>query len=80
MHCPNCDTPVDRSTCRIIQTRTDTIESKLRERQCKSCDHRWWTCETDLPPGAVKWKTNDEDCNAFTVPRRVPGFLRVTYS
>jgi transcriptional regulator NrdR family protein len=80
MHCPNCDTSVDRSTCRIIQTRTDTIESKLRERQCKACDHKWWTCETDLPPGAVKWKANEEDYNAFAVPRRVPGFLRVTYS
>ena len=83
LHCPNCDTSAERSTCRIIQTRSDTVESKLRQRQCRICDHKWWTCETDLPQGAVKWRVNDDDdvdSNSFTVPRRVPGFLRVTYS
>jgi transcriptional regulator NrdR family protein len=82
MHCPNCDTSAERSTCRIIQTRSDTVESKLRQRECKVCSHKWWTCETDLPLGAVKWMLSDDDAgpSSFTVPRRVPGFLRITYS
>jgi len=81
MHCPNCDTPAERGNCRITQTRNDTIESKIRQRVCLKCDHRWWTVETDLPEGAVKWmEPADPDSNSFSAPVRVAGFKRVTYS
>lgn len=81
MRCPNCDTPAERGNCRILQTRSDTIESKIRQRKCMNCDHKWWTVETDLPDGAVKWtEATDPDSNFHSMPIRQPGFKRVSYS
>jgi transcriptional regulator NrdR family protein len=80
LNCPNCGTPASRKLNKVLETRHDTVESKIRQRKCLNCGNRWWTCETDLPPGAVKWASSENDTSTFTVPRRVPGFLRITYS
>jgi transcriptional regulator NrdR family protein len=81
MHCPNCDAPAIRGANKVVQARNDTVESKIRQRKCMTCGHKWWTCETDLPVGAIKWvQSDDPDTNSFSVPRRQPGFLRISYS
>jgi hypothetical protein len=77
MNCPICDA----STSRVLVTRQDTIESKLRQRKCASCGIKWWTCEVELPLGAVKWADPETaDLRRFPVPRRVAGFRRITFS
>ena len=81
MLCPNCGEPIRRGLNKVIQARNDTSESKIRQRRCLACDHKFWTCETDLPPGAIKWLPSENpDTNSFSVPRRVAGFRRITYS
>lgn len=81
MLCPNCGEPIRRGLNKVIQARNDTNESKIRQRRCLACDHKFWTCETDLPPGAIKWMPSDDpDTNSFSVPRRVRGFRKVTFS
>jgi hypothetical protein len=81
MHCPNCDALAHRGFCKVIQARNDTVESKIRQRKCLTCNHKWWTCETDLPAGAIKWMPpEDPESSSFSVPRRVVGFRRITYS
>lgn len=81
MNCPNCDTFADRQRCRILQSRNDTIETKLRQRFCTNCEHRWWTVEAELPAGAVKWvRRDDPDLSAHPLPIRQAGFKRVSYS
>jgi hypothetical protein len=50
MNCPICDEVISR----VIASRPDTVESQLRQRRCTSCNHTWWTCEVELPLGAVK--------------------------
>ena len=80
MHCPNCDTPAHRGKNKVLQARNDTVESKIRQRKCLTCNHKWWTCETDLPPGAVRWVVSDLEDSTFSVPRRVAGFRRVVFS
>lgn len=77
MNCPNCDATANR----ITETRNDTIESKLRRRKCIECGHSWWSCEVELPPGAVKWVRPDGVNNRlFPVPRRAVGFRRIMFS
>ena len=73
MNCPICDEIISR----VIASKPDTVESQLRQRKCISCHHKWWTCEVELPLGAVKWvRPDNTDC----VPRRLAGFRRVTFS
>jgi transcriptional regulator NrdR family protein len=80
MHCPNCDAPAHRGANRVVQARNDTIESKIRQRKCLSCDHKWWTVEVELPVGCIKWvREDDPDSKSFSLPRRMPGALRVVF-
>lgn len=77
MNCPKCDA----LSSRVMATRQDTVETKLRQRKCVSCEHRWWTCEVELPLKAVKWTAPENtDLYSFPVPRRVAGFRRITFS
>jgi len=81
MHCPCCDTEANRQNCRVTQSRNDTIESKIRQRKCLSCGHKWWTCEVDLPPGSVRYvQFEDDEDNLYNGPIRLTGFKRVTFS
>jgi transcriptional regulator NrdR family protein len=69
MHCANCDS----TKSKILWSRRDSVESKVRKRQCLDCDYAWYTLEMELPEGAVAQGT------AGAVNRR-PGFQRVTFS
>jgi transcriptional regulator NrdR family protein len=69
MHCANCDSQKSK----ILWSRRDSVESKVRKRQCLDCNHAWYTLEMELPEGAVAQRT------AGAVNRR-PGFQRVTFS
>jgi transcriptional regulator NrdR family protein len=81
MNCSKCDHPIKRGTSSVLQSRRDTIESKIRQRKCFNCGHKFWTCETELPPNSVKWVNNlDIYTSHSTIPIRVPGARRVTYS
>jgi hypothetical protein len=81
MHCPNCNEPIRRGQNKVVQARNDTNESKIRQRRCLACNHTFWSVEVDLPPGAIKWMPpEDPDINSFSVPRRVRGFRKVTFS
>lgn len=54
----------------ITQSRTDTIESKLRQHKCVSCKHMWWTVEVELPPNSIKW-VRKEGTTETTAPIRI---------
>jgi transcriptional regulator NrdR family protein len=68
MHCANCD--FEKS--KILWSRHDSVESKVRKRQCLSCNYTWYTLEMELPDGAVAQGSSG------MVSRR-PGFQRVTF-
>ena len=81
MLCPNCGEPIRRGLNKVIQARNDTNESKIRQRRCLACNHKFWSVEVDLPAGAIKWmQSDDPDSSTFSVPRRVAGFRKVTFS
>lgn len=78
MNCRNCDTPLARGNSRIIQSRGDTIESHIRQRECQSCKHRVWTIEVEIPPDTVHWKVCPD--TFYSVPKRKAGALRIQIS
>lgn len=78
MNCPNCDTSFTSGNGEVMQSRADTIDSHLRQRRCKHCNHRVWTIEVELPPDSVNWKISQETFSS--VPKRKPGALRVQIS
>ena len=49
MICPNCGGKYNS----IEQTNQDTLDSTVRHRRCKHCQHRWWTLEVVLPSEAI---------------------------
>jgi len=69
MNCPKCDSV----RIRTVNTRHDTVESVVRDRKCLRCEHKWFTCEIDLPRHAVKWG------DAASL-KRVEGYRKVVFS
>jgi transcriptional regulator NrdR family protein len=78
MNCPNCDAAFKGGVGKVIQSHGDTVESHIRQRRCKACNHKIWTIEVELPPASVKWYVCPE--TFVSVPKRKPGALRVQVS
>lgn len=49
MHCSNCDSQKNKT----LWTRRDTVETKIRRRQCLDCGNIWFTLEMEIPKEAV---------------------------
>ena len=69
MDCSRCGS----DAVKVLLSRKDTDVSRVRERHCKSCDHRWFSLEVELPAGAVEWVEGPRKV------RRKVGFKRVEF-
>ena len=63
MKCPKCNA----SLICVLESRHTDARAISRRRQCKSCEHVWFTAEVEVPtegvPKNYKWgkfKVNDE--------------------
>lgn len=74
MNCPNCDHPKHR----VLWTRRDTVESKIRALECFKCEHLWHTLEVEIPRHAFKYIR--KAAGETSTPDRMPGFRAVTFS
>ena len=79
MHCAKCGTPATKGNNKITMARVDTCESRIRYRRC-NCGHGWYTVEVELPPNSVKWVQADIEDATYSVAKRIPGALRITFS
>jgi transcriptional regulator NrdR family protein len=51
MDCARCGS----DAVKVLLSRRDTDVSRVRERYCQGCDHRWFSVEVELPVEAVEW-------------------------
>jgi len=68
MKCPNCF----GSILGVQFSKHDSTESIIRQRLCKHCNHRFWTCEAPIPRAAFRWEGKDI--------RRTPDFQKVKFT
>ena len=69
MDCTRCGS----DAVKVLLSRRDTDTSRVRERHCGSCDHRWFSVEVELPAQAIEWVAGPRKL------RRRTGFKHVEF-
>jgi transcriptional regulator NrdR family protein len=69
MKCPHCF----GSLLKVEMSKHDAPESVIRQRKCKHCSKKFYTCEVMIPRCAFKWVGNQD-------LRRTPDFQKVKFT
>jgi len=63
MQCPQCQSEIIRTT----MTRQYRKHAVIRRKKCTSCNHAWYTMETQIPTEAVGPNRTYEGTSTFTL-------------
>lgn len=69
MNCPECNCDVLRTT----MTRHYRKHAVIRRRKCTSCNHAWYTMETQIPTEAVGHNRTYEGMSTFSLRKEFQG-------